>query len=67
MNTFTPKFTITHRMTQAITRIERARGFLEAAQLSGDWIREVGEQALLRESHRTCPSQIFKIGSDGNI
>jgi hypothetical protein len=28
---FNPNFTITNRMTQAITCIERARGFLEAA------------------------------------
>ncbi|MCZ7555997.1 MAG: Fic family protein [Bacteroidia bacterium] len=40
-------------MTQAITRIERARGFLEAAQLSADWVREVGEQALMLEAHHT--------------
>jgi hypothetical protein len=32
-------------MTQAITRIERARDFLEAAQLSTDWVREVGERS----------------------
>ena len=51
--TFAPKFTITNRMTQAITRIERARGFLEAAQLSADWVREVGEQALILEAHHT--------------
>ena len=50
---FQPRFTITNRMTQAITRIERARGFLEAAQLSDDWLREVGEQALIREAHHT--------------
>lgn len=51
--TFTPTFTITNRMTQAITRIERARGFLEATQLSPDWLREVGEQALILEAHHT--------------
>ena len=50
---FQPQFTITNRMTQAITRIERARGFLEAAQFSDDWLREVGEQALIREAHHT--------------
>lgn len=50
---FQPRFTITNRMTQAITRIERARGFLEAAQLSADWVREVGEQALMLEAHHT--------------
>ena len=33
---------ITNRMTSAITRIERARGFLEAAHLSPEWIREMG-------------------------
>jgi DNA-binding HxlR family transcriptional regulator len=30
---FTPHFTITNRITSALTRIERARGFLEAAAL----------------------------------
>lgn len=51
--TFTPTFTITNRMTQAITRIERVRGFLEATQLSPDWVRQVGEQALILEAHHT--------------
>lgn len=32
---------------------QRARGFLEAAQLSTDWVREVGEQALILEAHHT--------------
>lgn len=50
---FNPHFTITNRMTQAITRIERARGFLDAAQLSDDWVREVGEHALMLEAHHT--------------
>ena len=53
MNSFKPKFTITHRMTAAITRIERARGFLEAAQLSADWVREMGDRALILEAHYT--------------
>jgi len=53
MNTFTPKFTITHRMTAAITRIERARGFLEAARLSDDWVRDMGNAALIKEAHHT--------------
>ena len=33
MKAFVPEFTITNRMTAAITQIERARGFLEAAKL----------------------------------
>jgi Fic family protein len=50
---FQPEFTITNRMTAAITRIERARGFLEAAQLSDDWVREMGDRALILEAHHT--------------
>lgn len=53
MNPFKPKFTITNRMTAAITSIERARGFLEAAQLSADWVREMGDRALVLEAHHT--------------
>lgn len=53
MTGFNPKFTITNRMTAAITRIERARGFLEAARLSDDWVRDMGNQALMKEAHYT--------------
>jgi len=37
---FQPKFTITNRITEGLTRIERARGFMEAATLSEAWVRE---------------------------
>jgi Fic family protein len=53
MTGFNPKFTITNRMTAAITQIERARGFLEAARLSDDWVRDMGNQALIKEAHHT--------------
>jgi len=53
MSTFKPRFTITNRMTAAITQIERARGFLEAARLSDDWLRDMGNQALVKEAHHT--------------
>ena len=53
MTAFNPKFTITNRMTTAITQIERARGFLEAAQLSDDWVRDMGNKALIKEAHHT--------------
>ena len=53
MTGFNPKFTITNRMTSAITQIERARGFLEAARLSDDWVRDMGNQALIKEAHHT--------------
>ena len=45
---FAPRFAITNSMTAGLTRIERARGFLDAAHLSDDWIR-----ALLLEAHHT--------------
>ena len=50
---FEPGFTITHAITADLTRIERARGFLEAATLSEDWIRRMGARALLLEAHHT--------------
>jgi Fic family protein len=50
---FQPKLTITNAITAALTRIERARGFLEAAMLSEDWIRAMGERALVLEAHHT--------------
>lgn len=53
MTPLQPKFTITNRMTAAITRIERARGFLEAARLSDEWVRDMGNQALIKEAHYT--------------
>jgi hypothetical protein len=34
INSFDPIFTITNRIAAALTSIERARGFLEAATLS---------------------------------
>jgi Fic family protein len=50
---FRPKFTITNGITSGLTRIERARGFLEAAALSDAWIREMGHRALILEAHYT--------------
>ena len=48
-----PKFNITNRITAGLTRIERARGFLEAATLSEAWVREMGRRALILEAHHT--------------
>ena len=50
---FQPIFTITNPIAAALTRIERARGFLEAATLSEGWIRAMGERALVLEAHHT--------------
>jgi Fic family protein len=48
-----PQFSITNRMTAALTVIERARGFLEAATLSDEWLMQMGRRALLLEAHHT--------------
>ncbi len=50
---FRPKFVITNRITSGLTMIERARGFLEAAELSEEWIRSMGDRALVLEAHHT--------------
>jgi len=50
---FKPKFTITHKMNKDLLDIERARGFLEAAQLKGKWIREMQGEAIALEAHHS--------------
>jgi Fic family protein len=50
---FQPSFRITHRMMAGLTRIERARGFLEAARLSEDWLATMRSRAFLLEAHHT--------------
>ena len=50
---FAPRFSITNPITAALTAIERARGFLEAATLSEDWIERMSRRALLLEAHHT--------------
>jgi Fic family protein len=53
MTAFAPRFSITNAITTALTAIERARGFLEAARLSDDWVRRMSQRALLLEAHHT--------------
>jgi Fic family protein len=50
---FSPKFTITNAITAGLTKIERARGFLDAAKLSEDWISAMQKRALVLEAHHT--------------
>lgn len=49
----TPIFTITNAITRDLTKIERARGFLDAATLSDEWVRRMSQRALLLEAHHT--------------
>jgi len=48
-----PKFTITNGITQALSAIERARGFLAAATLSKDWLKEMQSKAFILEAYST--------------
>ncbi len=50
---FLPSFSITNKIAQSLTTIERARGFLEAAQLSDHWIQQMQNKALILEAHHT--------------
>ncbi len=49
---FAPRFTITNQVTAALTRIERARGFLEARTLQRD-LRAMVEKGLLATEGQT--------------
>jgi Fic family protein len=51
--TFKPTFTITNTMIQDLSKIVRAKGFLDAAVLSEDWISEMQDRALILEAHHT--------------
>jgi Fic family protein len=53
MPAFAPRFTISNAVTAALTTIERARGFLDAARLSEAWIERMSQRALLLEAHHT--------------
>ncbi|OGT38290.1 MAG: cell filamentation protein Fic [Gammaproteobacteria bacterium RIFCSPHIGHO2_12_FULL_38_14] len=50
---FKPKFTITNSIANTLTTIERARGFLEAATLSDEWVVKMQNKALILEAHYT--------------
>ena len=50
---FIPRFSITNAIAAALTEIERARGFLDAASLSNEWIDSMRSRAFLLEAHHT--------------
>ena len=53
---FEPKFSITNRITACLTRIGRARGFLEAVALSEAWVRETGRRdVIVRRGRESKP------------
>ena len=50
---FEPKFTNTHTITNALLEIERARRFLDAANLNEAWITKMQREALILEAHHS--------------
>ncbi|MFH0946004.1 MAG: Fic family protein [Planctomycetota bacterium] len=50
---FTPRFSITNRIASSLTQVERARGFLDAAKLSEEWLAGMRSRAFLLEAHHT--------------
>ena len=50
---FEPKFTITHTIANALLEIERARGFLDAANLKEEWLKNMQSKALILEAHHS--------------
>ena len=50
---YRPKFIITNKINNELLEIERTRGFLDAAQLKGDWIKEMQSAALILEAHHS--------------
>jgi len=50
---FKPHYTITDKIANGLTDIERARGFLQAAMISEAWVRAMAKKALLLETYHT--------------
>ncbi len=51
--TFEPRFSITNSITNAIGRIDEAKGFLAAARLSADWVAQMQHRAFVSEAFHT--------------
>ena len=58
MPAFTPRFAITNAITAGLTAIERARGFLEAATLSDEWVA-LSKSAWDRCAQGLQPTPLF--------
>jgi Fic family protein len=46
-----PNFSISSKINNNLTQIERVRGFLEATQLKEEWLTQMQNQALILETH----------------
>ena len=50
---YRPRLSISSVIAEAVSRIERVRGFLDAARLSDSWLEEMRSEALVREAHHS--------------
>ncbi len=50
---FKPRFTITNKINNVLLEIARARGFLDAAKLKDNWIKEMQSEAFILEAHHS--------------
>lgn len=50
---FKPNFTITNQINNSLLEIERARGFLDAAKLKEEWIKDMQSEAIILEAHHS--------------
>ncbi|MEK6646704.1 MAG: Fic family protein [Candidatus Firestonebacteria bacterium] len=48
---FKPKYSITNKINNDLTQIERVRGFLDAIRLKENWIADIQNHTLILESH----------------
>lgn len=53
MSTFVPSFTITNSISRTLSGIDQAKGFLDAAILSENWLNQMRHQALILEAHHS--------------
>ena len=53
MTGFAPRFAISNAIAAELMAIDRARGFLDTATLSEEWLKRMSQRALLLEAHHT--------------
>ena len=61
---FRPQYRITDAITAALTKIERARGFLDAGKLSDEWVSKKRDRALLLEAHHSTHIEGTRLSLD---
>jgi hypothetical protein len=63
--TFNPKFTITNQVAAALTKIERARGFLEAAKAESTKAHMLADSVGVEDWNKAYPGNDPAAGQAG--